>query len=50
MAEAAALALAAAVVSALNIQCPVLLADNQQQVSYFNSRDHSTPPRWDIKH
>lgn len=49
MAESAAMALAADICSALNLQSLVFLTDNQQLVTFFNSAEHSTPPSWDIK-
>lgn len=49
MAEAAALDLAAKMVSLLNIQWPSYLTDNQQLVTFFNGSDLSTPPDWAIK-
>jgi hypothetical protein len=49
MAEAAALALAASVVSAMDIPSPIFLTDSQQLVT-FNGSNHSSPPLWDIKH
>jgi hypothetical protein len=49
MAEAAALALAASVLSSLNISRPNFLMDNQQLVTFLNGQDHASPPLWDIK-
>lgn len=49
MAEAAALSLAAHVVSNLQINRPFFLTDNQQLVNFFNGNDHANPPRWEIK-
>lgn len=48
MAEAAALALGAQILKALNVQQPFFLSDNQQLVTFFNG-DHINPPYWDIK-
>lgn len=50
MAEAAALALAAAVTARLQIQHTNFLTDNQELVHFLNSSDHSNPPDWRIKH
>ena len=44
MAEAAALALAAAVTAHLQIQRINFLSDNQELVNFFNSSDLSNPP------
>lgn len=49
MAEAAALDLAASMVSLLNLQSPSYLTDNQQLVTFFNGSDLSTPPDWAVK-
>jgi len=49
MAEAAALALAAQIVSAIGIQCPIFLSDNQQLVTFLNGSDHTNPPQREIK-
>lgn len=49
MAEAAAMAMAASIISALRIQNPVFLTDNQELVSFFNGDNHDLPPRWEIK-
>lgn len=49
MAEAAAIALAAQVVSALDIRNMSFPTDNQQLVKFLNSNNHDTPPRWDTK-
>ena len=49
MAEAAAVALAAPIVSGLNIQNPFFLSNNQELVSFFDGFDHTTPPQWEIK-
>lgn len=48
MVEAAALALGAQILKALNVQQPFFLSDNQQLVTFFNG-DHINPPYWDIK-
>jgi hypothetical protein len=48
MAEVAALALASRVVSAIGIQSPFFLTDNQQLVSFFNENDLTTP-HWEVK-
>ncbi|CAD6265658.1 unnamed protein product [Miscanthus lutarioriparius] len=50
MAEAAALALAAAVTETLNVHHINFLSDNQQLVHLFNRSDGSNPPNWRIKH
>jgi len=50
MAEAAALALAAALVQRLQFTGTNFLSDNQQLGSFLNSPDHSTPPDWRMKH
>jgi putative N-acetylmannosamine-6-phosphate epimerase len=50
MAEATALALAAAVTERLNIHHINFLSDNQQLVHFFNGSDGSNPPDWRIKH
>jgi len=50
MAEAAALALAAAVTETLNVHHINFLSDNQQLVHFFNGSDGSNPPNWRIKH
>jgi len=44
IAEAAALALAASVVSGLDIQSPVFLTDNQKPVTFFNGHDQALHP------
>jgi len=44
IAEAAALALAASVVSGLDIQSPVILTDNQKPVTFFNGDDQALHP------
>lgn len=49
MAEAAALALAAEIATALHLSQVTFLSDNQQLVSFFNSSDHSNPPLWETK-
>ena len=49
MAEAAAMALATPVTSALSIQNTIFLTNNQLLVSFFNGTDFSSPPIWDIK-
>lgn len=49
MAEAAAMAFAASVLSTMDIQSPIFLTDNQQLATFFNADDHSSPPQWDIK-
>lgn len=49
MAEAAALALAASLISAMHMQAPIYLTDNQQLVNFYNRTDHSSPPHWSIK-
>ena len=49
MAEAAALAIAAHLLKALDVQQPFFLTDNQLLVNFFNGKDHANPPRWDIK-
>jgi hypothetical protein len=36
------------VVSALGIQHPFFLSDNQQLVNFFNGNDHNNSPRWEI--
>jgi len=50
MAEAAAMALAAAVSDRLQLQHTNFLTDSQDLVNFFNSADHSNPPDWRIKH
>jgi hypothetical protein len=50
MAEAAVLALAAAVTAQLEMYHTNFLSDNQELVSFINSRDQSNPPDWRIKH
>lgn len=50
MAEAAAMALAAAVSERLQLQHTNFLTDNQELVKFFNSADCSDPPDWRIKH
>lgn len=49
MAEAAALALAARIISALDIHAPTFLLDNRQLVTFFNGKDIDNPPHWEIK-
>jgi hypothetical protein len=49
MAEASALAIAAKLLNALNVQQPFFLTDNQLLVNFFNGKDHTSPHRWDIK-
>jgi ribonuclease HI len=49
MAEAAALALAAEVVSALQIHQVTVLSDNKQLVQFMNGPDLAHPPDWRIK-
>lgn len=49
MAEAAAMTLAAKVVSLLQLQGINFLTDNQHLVTFFDSANHSTPPDWTIK-
>jgi hypothetical protein len=49
MAEAAALALAAAIMDRLNLTGINYLSDNEQLVRFLNSDDHSNPPDWRIK-
>jgi hypothetical protein len=49
MAEAAALAIGAHLLNALDVQQPFFLTDNQLLVNFFNGKDHADPPRWDIK-
>jgi hypothetical protein len=49
MAEAAAMALAAKMVSLLHLQGTNFLTDNQLLVNFFNSQDHSSPSDWTIK-
>lgn len=49
MAEGAALALATLVASLLQLQSPNYLSDNQQQVSFHNASDHSSPSDQRIK-
>jgi hypothetical protein len=49
MAESAALALAALMVSRLNIMECSFLSDCEQLVRFINSLDHSNPPDWRIK-
>ena len=46
MAEAAAMALAAAVLDRLQLQHTNFLTDSQDLVNFFNSADHSNPPDW----
>lgn len=50
MAEAAALALGAAITKCLQLQHINFLSDNLPLVSFFNARDRSNPPDWRIKH
>jgi hypothetical protein len=50
MAEAAALALAAEITSALDFGVLTFLSDNQQLVQFFNGNDYDNPPQWEIKH
>jgi hypothetical protein len=50
MAEAAAMATAAKVSTALHLQAPNYLTDSQQLASYFNSADRSPTPDWRIRH
>ena len=50
MAEAPAMALAAAVTESLHFHNINFLSDNQELVNFFNNRDRSTPPDWRIKH
>lgn len=49
MAEVAALAVGAKIISALGIQHPFFLSDNQQVVNFFNGNHHDNPPQWKIK-
>lgn len=49
MAEAAALALGAQLLNALHVHQPFFLSDNQLLVNFFNGKDHTNPPQWDIK-
>lgn len=49
MAEVASLALAAMIVSRLNVMNPSFLTDNLILAAYFNSSDLGSPPRWDIR-
>jgi hypothetical protein len=49
MAEAAALALGAQLLKALQVHQPFFLSDNQQLVSFLNGTDHTNPPQWEIK-
>jgi len=48
-AEAAALALAATVNDALNINNTTFLSDCQQLVHFLNDKDQTIPPEWKIK-
>lgn len=50
MAEAAAISLAGTITAALQVQEIYFLSDNQQLVKYFNGKDLSTPPQWNIKY
>jgi len=50
MAEAAALALAATVNDALNINNTAFLSDCQQLVHFLNDADQTNPPDWRIKY
>ena len=50
MAEAPAMALAAAVTESLHLHNINFLSDNQELVNFFNNRDRSTPPDRRIKH
>jgi ribonuclease HI len=49
MAEAAALALAAAVIKALQLDHTTMLSDNQQLVHFLNGQDQEHPPDWRVK-
>jgi len=50
MAEAAAMALGAAVTDQLQLHHTNFLSDSQELVSFFNANDHSNPPDWRIKY
>jgi len=50
MAEAAAMALGAAVTDRLQLHHTNFLSDSQELVSFFNANDHSNPPDWRIKY
>jgi hypothetical protein len=50
MAEAAAIALAAAITAQLGLHDTNFLSDNEELVRFFNSDDHANPPQWRIKH
>lgn len=49
MAEAAGLALTAAIVNLLNLNQITFLTDNQIMVNFFNGNSFDTPPQWEIR-
>lgn len=49
MAEAAPLSLAGTITSRLQFQEIYFLTDSQQMAHFYNGKDYSDPPQWDIK-
>ena len=50
MAEAVAIALAAAITVQLGLHDTNFLWDSEELVRFFNSDEHANPPEWRIKH